>query len=148
VNSRGEVVGVNTAMIQPAQNLCFAIPSNTARWVATRLIQHGRIRRAYLGLAGETVRLQRRRVLELQLPTTTGVLVLHVEKGSPAHRAGIAEGDLILAFGKEPVGGIDDLHRLLTEPRIGAATPVTLLRLGRKLTLEVTPDESRADAGR
>jgi len=148
VNSRGEVVGVNTAMIQPAQNLCFAIPSNTARWVATRLIQHGRIRRAYLGLAGETVRLQRRRVLELQLPTATGVLVLHVEKGSPAHRAGIAEGDLILSFGKEPVGGIDDLHRLLTEPRIGAATPVTLLRLGRKLTLEVTPEESRADAGR
>jgi len=148
VNSRGEVVGVNTAMIQPAQNLCFAIPSNTARWVASRLIQHGHIRRAFLGLAGETVRLQRRRVLELQLPNATGVLVLHVEKGSPAHRAGIAEGDLILAFGNEPVGGIDDLHRLLTEPRIGAPTPLTLLRLGRKVTLEVTPEESRADAGR
>ena len=148
VNSRGEVVGVNTAMIQPAQNLCFAIPSNTARWVASRLIQHGRIRRAYLGLAGETVRLQRRRVVELQLPTQTGVLVLHVEKGSPAQRAGLAEGDLILAFGTEPVASIDDLHRLLTEPRIGATTPVTLLRLGRRLTLEVTPEESRADAGR
>jgi S1-C subfamily serine protease len=145
VSSRGEVVGVNTAMIQPAQNLCFAIPSNTARWVASRLIQHGRIRRAYLGLAGETVRLQRRRVVELQLPTQTGVLVLHVENGSPAHRAGLAEGDLILAFGKEPVGGIDDLHRLLTEPRIGEATPVTLLRLGRQLMLEITPEESRAE---
>ena len=148
VSSRGEVVGVNTAMIQPAQNLCFAIPSNTARWVASRLIQHGRIRRAYLGLAGETVRLQRRRVVELQLPTQTGILVLHVEKGSPAQRAGLADGDLILAFGTEPVAGIDDLHRLLTEPRIGAATQVTLLRLGRKLTLEITPEESRADAGR
>ena len=148
VNSRGEVVGVNTAMIQPAQNLCFAIPSNTARWVASRLIQNGRIRRAHLGLAGETVRLQRRRVLELQLTTETGVLVLHVEAGSPAHRAGLAEGDLILSFGNEPVGGIDDLHRLLTEPRIGAPAPVTLLRLGRRLTLEVTPEESRADAGR
>jgi S1-C subfamily serine protease len=145
VNSRGEVVGVNTAMIQPAQNLCFAIPSNTARWVASRLIQQGRIRRAYLGLAGETVRLQRRRVVELQLPNETGVLVLHVENGSPAQRAGLAEGDLILAFGKEPVGGIDDLHRLLTEPRIGEATPVTLLRLGRKLMLEITPEESRAE---
>jgi S1-C subfamily serine protease len=145
VNSRGEVVGVNTAMIQPAQNLCFAIPSNTARWVASRLIQQGRIRRAYLGLAGETVRLQRRRVVELHLPNETGVLVLHVENGSPAQRAGLAEGDLILAFGKEPVGGIDDLHRLLTEPRIGEATPVTLLRLGRKLMLEITPEESRAE---
>jgi S1-C subfamily serine protease len=145
VNWRGEVVGVNTAMIQPAQNLCFAIPSNTARWVASRLIQQGRIRRAYLGLAGETVRLQRRRVVELQLPNETGVLVLHVENGSPAQRAGLAEGDLILAFGKEPVGGIDDLHRLLTEPRIGEATPVTLLRLGRKLMLEITPEESRAE---
>jgi S1-C subfamily serine protease len=148
VNSRGEVVGVNTAMIQPAQNLCFAIPSNTARWVASRLIQQGRIRRGYLGLAGETVRLQRRRVVELHLAKETGVLVLHIENGSPAQRAGLAEGDLILAFGKEPVGGIDDLHRLLTEPRIGEATPVTLLRLGRKLMLEITPEESRADAGR
>jgi S1-C subfamily serine protease len=116
--------------------------------VASRLIQHGRIRRAYLGLAGETVRLQRRRVVELQLPNETGVLVLHVEKGSPAERAGLVDGDLILAFGSEPVGGIDDLHRLLTEPRIGSATPVTLLRLGRKLTLDITPEESKADAGR
>src|SRR5262249_23565703 len=105
-------------------------------------------RRAYLGLAGETVRLQRRRVVELHLTKETGVLVLHIENGSPAQRSGLAEGDLILAFGKEPVGGIDDLHRLLTEPRIGEATQVTLLRLGRKLTLEITAEESRADAGR
>ncbi len=146
-NSRGEVVGVNTAMIQPAQGLCFAIPSNTARWVASRLIQHGRIRRGYLGLGGQTVRLQRRRVLEFQLARETGILVLSVEPGSPAHRAGLAEGDLILMFGDQPVGGIDDLHRLLTEPKIGATTSLTLLRLGRKLTLEVTPAESRA-AGR
>ena len=148
VNSRGEVVGVNTAMIQAAQGLCFAIPVNTARWVASRLIQHGRIRRAYLGLAGQTVKLQRRRVLELHLPNETGVLVLHVEPGSPAKRTGLAEGDLLLALGDDPVGGIDDLHRLLTEPRIGATTTVTVLRLGRRLTLEITPAESSADAGR
>jgi S1-C subfamily serine protease len=148
VNARGEVVGVNTAMIQQAQNLCFAIPSNTARWVAGRLIQNGRVRRGYLGLGGQTVRLQRRRVVEFQLPRETGILVLHVEPGSPAHRAGLAEGDLILAFGQEPVGGVDDLHRLLTEPRIGTLTSVALLRLGRRLTLEVTPAESKADAGR
>ena len=147
VNSRGEVIGVNTAMIQPAQGLCFAIPSNTARWVASRLIQHGKIRRAYLGVAGQTVKLQRRRVVEFHLARETGILVLHVEPGSPAQRGGLAEGDLILSFGSEPVGGIDDLHRLLTEPTIGAATQVTLLRLGRKITLEITPAESRA-AGR
>ena len=147
VNSRGEVVGVNTAMIQPAQGLCFAIPSNTARWVASRLIQHGKIRRAYLGVAGQTVKLQRRRVVEFHLARETGILVLHVEPGSPAQRSGLAEGDLILSFGTEPVGGIDDLHRLLTEPTIGAPTQVTLLRLGRKITLEITPAESRA-AGR
>ena len=148
VNSRGEVVGVNTAMIQPAQGLCFAIPANTARWVASRLIQSGRIRRAYLGLAGQTVKLQRRRVLELHLPVDTGVLVLNVEPGSPAKHAGLTEGDLLLALGNEPVGGIDDLHRLLTEPRIGSPTSLTLLRLGRTLTLEITPAESPADAGR
>jgi S1-C subfamily serine protease len=147
VNSRGEVVGVNTAMIQPAQGLCFAIPSNTARWVASRLIQHGKIRRAYLGVAGQTVRLQRRRVVEFHLARETGILVLHVEPGSPAQRGGLAEGDLILSFGSEPVGGIDDLHRLLTEPTIGAPTQVTLLRLGRMITVEITPAESRA-AGR
>ena len=148
VNARGEVVGVNTAMIQQAQNLCFAIPSNTVRWVASRLIQSGRVRRGYLGLGGQTVRLQRRRVVEFQLPRETGILVLNVEPGSPAHRAGLAEGDLILAFGTEPVGGVDDLHRLLTEPRIGTQTSLTLLRLGRRLTLEITPAESKADAGR
>ncbi len=148
VSSCGEVVGVNTAMIQAAQGLCFAIPSNTARWVASRLIQHGRIRRGYLGLGGQTVRLQRRRVLQHQLAKETGILVLHVEPGSPAQRAGLAEGDLIVAFGDQPVGGIDDLHRLLTEPRIGAPTSVTLLRLGRMLAIEITPAESRADAAR
>ena len=148
VNARGEVVGVNTAMIQQAQNLCFAIPANTARWVASRLIQNGRVRRGYLGLGGQTVRLQRRRVLDLQLARETGILVLHVEPGSPAQRAGLAEGDLILAFGTEPVGGVDDLHRLLTEPKIGEPTSLTVLRLGRRMTIEVTPAESRADAGR
>src|SRR6266540_798552 len=130
VNSRGEVIGVNTAMILPAQGICFAIPSNTDRWVAARLIQHGRIRRGYLGLGGQTVRLQRRRVLEHQLARETGILVLHVEPNSPAQRGGIAEGDLMVAFGDQAVGGVDDLHRLLTESQIAVPTTVTLLRFG------------------
>jgi S1-C subfamily serine protease len=87
-------------------------------------------------------------VLQHKLAKETGILVLHVEPGSPARRAGLTEGDLIVSFGNQAVGGIDDLHRLLTEPRIGASTTVTLLRLGRMLTIEITPAESRADATR
>src|SRR5207247_3737624 len=89
VDSRGEVIGVNTAVILPAQGLCFAIPANTARWVASHLIQHGGIRRGYLGLGGQTVTLQRRRVLDLGLAAGSGMLVLRVEPASPAQAAGV-----------------------------------------------------------
>jgi S1-C subfamily serine protease len=147
VNTRGEVVGVNTAVILPAQGLCFAIPSNTARWVASRLIQHGRIRRGYLGLGGQTARLQRRRVVQQQLPLETGILVLHVEPDGPSHRAGLAEGDIVVAFADQAVGGVDDLHRLLTERQIGVPTTLTLLRLGKRLTLEISPVESPSRSG-
>jgi len=142
VNARGEVVGVNTAVIVPAQGLCFAIPSNTARWVAGRLIQHGRIRRGYLGIGGQTVRLQRRIVLEHQLATQTGVLVLHVEDESPAQRGGLAEGDIIVGLGGQPVSGADDLQRLLTEEVIGTTVRLVALRVGRKLELEIAPIET------
>jgi S1-C subfamily serine protease len=144
VDTRGEVVGVNTAVILPAQGLCFAIPSNTARWVAGRLIQHGRIRRGYLGLGGQTARLQRRLVLELKLPAEAGVLVLHVDRDSPAQRGGIAEGDIIVRLADQPVPGVDDLQRLLTEEVIGRPTPLTVLRQGRPWELVVEPAESRS----
>ena len=144
VDSRGDVVGVNTAVILPAQGLCFAIPANTARWVASRLIQNGRIRRGYLGLGGQTAQLQRRLVLHHQLPAGSGMLVLQVEPGSPAHGAGLQEGDVIVGFAGEPVAGVDDLHRLLTEERIGRPTPLTLVRRAEKREVEVVPAESRA----
>ena len=144
VDSRGQVVGVNTAVILPAQGLCFAIPVNTARWVASRLIQHGRIRRGYLGLGGQTAQLQRRLVLHHHLTAASGMLVLHVEPGSPAHTADLQEGDVIVAFAGEPVAGVDDLHRLLTENRIGARTPLTIIRRAEKREVEVVPVESRA----
>jgi len=144
VDSRGQVVGVNTAVILPAQGLCFSIPVNTARWVASRLIQHGRIRRGWLGLGGQTAKLQRRLVVHHQLGTDSGMLVLHVEPGSPAQRAGFQEGDVIVRFGGESVSGVDDLHRLLTEERIGARTPLTIVRRAEKRDLEVVPIESRA----
>ena len=143
VDSRGEVIGVNTAVILPAQGLCFAIPANTARWVAGRLIQHGWIRRGYLGLGGQTATLQRRLVRDLKLGAASGMLVLHVEPASPAQTAGIQEGDVIVALGGSPVGGVDDLHRLLTEGRIGVAAPLTVVRHGEKRELAVAPVESR-----
>jgi S1-C subfamily serine protease len=147
VNSRGEVIGVNTAVILPAQGLCFAIPANTARWVASHLIQNGRIRRGYLGLGGQTAQLQRRLVLHHQLTADSGVLVLHVEPDSPARAADLREGDIIVALDGESVAGVDDLHRLLTEGRIGVPTPVTVIRRAEKRALEVVPAESLPAAG-
>ena len=144
VNSRGEVVGVNTAVILPAQGLCFALPSNTARWVASRLLQHGRIRRGYLGIGGQSAKLHRRSVLEHQLTVAGGFLVLGVEKDSPADKAKLADGDIIVAMDDRVVGNVDDLHRLLTDHEIGRKTTLTVLRRGRKITLEATPIESGA----
>jgi S1-C subfamily serine protease len=147
VDSRGDVVGVNTAVILPAQGLCFAIPVNTARWVASRLIQRGHIRRGYLGLGGQTAQLQRRLVVHHQLPAGSGMLVLQVEPGGPAHGADLQEGDVIVGFAGEPVTGVDDLHRLLTEERIGTRTPLTLIRRTEKRDVEVVPVESRTPRG-
>ncbi|HXP60014.1 MAG TPA: trypsin-like peptidase domain-containing protein [Dongiaceae bacterium] len=148
VNSRGEVVGVNTAMILPAQGICFAIASNTAEFVAGWLIKEGRIRRGWLGIAGQDVPIHRRVVRFHRLTADHGVMVAGVEAGSPASRAGLREGDIIVAFGGEPVSGIDDLHRHLVAGVIGLASPITLIRHTEKLTLEVTPEELAKDEQR
>jgi S1-C subfamily serine protease len=147
VNTRGEVIGVNTAMILPAQNLCFAIPANTARHVAGLLIRDGRIRRAYLGLGGQNVPLPRRVAHALQLAVPRGILVVTVEAGSPAARAGVKERDILVGFGDQAIGAVDDLHRILSEDRIGVGTTLTVLREFAKLGLEVIPEESRPPAG-
>jgi S1-C subfamily serine protease len=141
VTTRGEVVGINTAMILPAQGLCFAIASNTARFVAARLIRDGRIRRSYVGVAGQVVPIPRVLARANQLAVSSGVLVASVEPGSPATAAGVRDGDVILAFAGEPVTGIDDLHRLLTEDRIGQPVPLTILRAGARRQLTVIPAE-------
>ena len=143
VNARGEVIGVNTAIILPAQGLCFATPINTAKWVAGRLIQSGRIRRGFLGIAGQNVPVPRR-VARLQgLPNARGVMVVGVEPGSPAERAGLLERDVIVALDGHPVAGVDDLHRMLTEDRIGVRASLTLLRELVPRTIEIAPVESR-----
>jgi S1-C subfamily serine protease len=141
VTTRGEVIGVNTATILPAQGLCFAIASNTARFVAARLIRDGRIRRSYIGLAGQTVPIPRAVARENQLAVTSGVFVVSVEPNSPAAAAGVKDGDVLLAFAGTPVTGVDDLHRLLTEEQIGEPTAVTFLRAARKRKITVVPSE-------
>jgi S1-C subfamily serine protease len=144
VNSRGEVIGVNTAVILPAQGICFAISIDTAKFVAGRLIRDGRISRSYIGLAGQNVALPRRLVRFYNLPVESAVFVVSCEKGGPAEKAGLREGDLIIGFAGQPVGGIDDLHRLLTAERVGKPAPLVVIRRTEKLTITVTPGEARA----
>jgi S1-C subfamily serine protease len=142
VNSAGEVIGVNTAMIRPAQGICFAIASNTARLVAGWLIRDGRIRRSYIGVAGQNVPLHRRVVRFYNLPLETGVLVVSVERASPAERAGLREGDLIVAFNERPIGTIHDLHKILVGEQIGVPANLLVIRHTEKLELSILPAES------
>ncbi|PYQ70482.1 MAG: serine protease, partial [Acidobacteria bacterium] len=143
VTTRGEVIGINTATILPAQGLCFAIASNTARFVASRLIRDGRIRRSYVGIAGQNVPIPRALARAHQLAVSSGVLVVSVEKESPAATAGLRDGDVILACADEVVAAVDDLHRHLTEDRIGAPTTFTVLRKGQRRQLTVVPVETQ-----
>ena len=142
VNSAGEVIGVNTAMIRPAQGICFAIASNTAKFVAGWLIRDGKIRRSYIGVAGQNVPLHRRIVRFYNLPLETGVLVVSVEKDSPAQRAGLREGDLIIAFNEQPIGSIHELHKMLMGEQIGVEAKLLVIRHTEKLVLAITPAES------
>jgi S1-C subfamily serine protease len=139
VDGRGQVIGVNTAMIMPAQGICFAIASNTAAFVMTKLIHEGKVRRSYLGVAGQNVPLHRRVVRYHGLANESGLFVVNVEPNSPAAQAGLHEGDLIVAFGEKPVAGIDDLHRLLTEEQAGVDVAMTIIRDLKVQTLRVAP---------
>src|SRR5262252_2096330 len=143
IDSAGRVIGVNTATILPAQGICFAIGINTAKFVASRLLRDGKIRRSYVGISGQTVPVHRRVVRFYDLPKETGALVQHVEDNSPARRAGLREGDVIIGLEGQPVAGVDDLHRLLTEVRVGVSCSLTVLRWTEKLELQVVPEEAR-----
>jgi S1-C subfamily serine protease len=146
VNSRGEVIGVNTAMILPAQGICFATSIDTAKFVAGRLIRDGKISRSYIGMAGQNVPVPRRIVRFYQLPVETGVLVVSFEtngEASAAREAGLLAGDLLVEFDGVPIRGIDDLHRLLTDERIGKRVPVTVIRGVQKLSIELVPKEKQ-----
>ncbi len=145
VSSDGRVIGVNTATIMGAQGLCFAIGINTAKFVAGRLLRDGRIRRAYIGVEAQTAPLHRRLVRFYDLPQESGVIVSAVTPGSPAQRAGLREGDVIVALDGKAVAGVDDLHRLLTDAHVGVSSSLTVLRWTQKLELQVVPQEARSD---
>jgi S1-C subfamily serine protease len=144
VTSRAEVIGVNTAVIRPAQGICFAIAISTAIYVAGMLIKSGRIRRSYIGIAGQNVPIHRRVVRYHNLPVEHGILSVSIENGSPAERAGLRAGDVIIAFNEQPVESIDDLHRRLTDKLIDHRVPMTVLRHTEKIAFEVVPRDPDA----
>jgi S1-C subfamily serine protease len=142
VDSRGRVVGINTAIIQYAQGICFAVPINTARWVAGLLIKEGRVRRAYLGLTGQTRPIARRWVYEYELPAATGIFVQQVMPGSPVARAGVHPGDIVVAVDGRSTATFDDLHRATTRLQPGVSVPLRLLRGTELVTTELEPEEA------
>ena len=142
VNSRGEVIGVNTAVILPAQGICFAIAIDTAKYVAGWLIKDGKIPRSFIGVGGQNVPLHRRLVRHYRLAAPSGVLVIAIAPGSPAEFAGLREGDVMVDFNGQPVSSIDALHKLLTADRIGVESQLAVLRGTEKLSLPITPQES------
>jgi S1-C subfamily serine protease len=140
-NSAGEIIGINTAMIRPAQGICFAIASNTAKLIAGWLIKDGRIRRGYIGVAGQNVPLHRRVARFYHLPGETGVLVVSVEKGSPAEQARVYPEDIIVSMNDEPITSVHDLHKRLVGERIDVPCKLTIIRRTEQLTIYVTPVE-------
>jgi S1-C subfamily serine protease len=145
VTTRGEVVGINTATIVPAQGLCFAIASDTVRFVTAKLIRDGRIRRSYIGVAVQSVPIPRALTRHHQLAVSSGVLVTSVEPGSPAARAGIRDGDVIFGCGDGAVTAIADLYRLLSDERVGVPTTFAILRGTDRRQITVVPSESQCD---
>jgi S1-C subfamily serine protease len=141
VNSRGEVIGVNTAVILGAQGICFSVAANTAQHVLTQILQHGRVRRARLGVAGDQVALPQRLKMRTGLTQVSGVRVVEVQPGSPAHAGGLEPGDVIVGLDKQVVTGIDDIARILDGTRIDKRVSITILRDGELETIEIVPTE-------
>src|SRR5215470_14452783 len=139
VSTRGEVIGINTAVIAGAQGICFAVASNTAQFVLGELIRHGRVRRAYIGVTAQTVPVPRRYAVEFGLRNRLGVLVTGIESGSPAALAGLETQDIIVGLGDDPIADIDDLVRLLDGGRVDQTVVIKVLRFGKHLEFAITP---------
>jgi S1-C subfamily serine protease len=143
VDSSGRVIGINTAIIQYAQGICFAIPVNTVRWVITLLLREGKVTRGFLGISGQTVPLPARVMRYFNLPQETGVHVVHVVNGSPADNAGLKEGDIIISLDDQTINTVDDIHKLLTIERIGKKLGIVLLRgWTQRLETYASPDRN------
>jgi S1-C subfamily serine protease len=141
VDSRGQVIGINTAIIHPAQGICFAIPINMAKDILPQLLQHGRVVRGYLGLHARTVPIPQHHVRQFALTQKSGVEVLAVEENAPADQAGVLEDDVLLSLGEQPTTSVDDLHKLLTQLPVGIPASVVFLRGERKLERLVVPTD-------
>jgi len=146
VSSRGEVIGVNTAIIQGAQGICFAVAANTANFVLGELVRHGRVRRAYIGISAQQTTIPRRLQLAAGVAQVTSATIIASEQGSPANRAGLLTGDMIVRLDGQPVTGADDLIRLLTGERIGKMVEIDVLRLGKPRTFTLVPEERKQKA--
>ncbi len=144
VTSHGEVIGINTAVIMSAQGICFAVPINTAKFVIPVLMKDGKVRRGYIGIGGQNVPLPRRVVLFHELAVESGILIISLEANSPAQKAGLIEGDVIVGMNGQAIASIDDLHKFLTHERVGGRSLLTILRRTEKLVLEIVPEESPA----
>jgi len=143
VSSRGAVIGINTAVIQGAQGICFAVAANTAKFVLGELVRHGRVRRAFIGISAQQTAIARRIQLAAGLSQQSSATVIASEPGSPANRAGLLSGDMIVRLDGEPVTGADDLIRLLTGERIGKPIEIDVLRLGKPRTFTLVPEERK-----
>jgi S1-C subfamily serine protease len=144
VDSRGRVIGINTAVILGAQGICFSVASNTALLVLTQILQHGRVRRAAIGIHGQQTAIPRHIARHAEVDQPSGIRVMEVQSGSPAERAGVRSGDLIIAIEGRPVTGIDDLLRVLDHRRVGKETLIEVLRKGARRSFSVVPLERRS----
>jgi len=145
VDSRGRVIGINTAIIAGSQGICFSIPINTAKWIASQLIREGRVRRSYLGVSGQTVALDRRLVLRYRLKSSTGVVVTEVQPDSAAASAGLKPGDVIILVGNDPIASLDDLQLVLSRHPVGVPLAIDVIRSRERFTFETFPSELRDD---
>src|SRR5436305_7553514 len=146
VSSNAEVIGINTAIINGAQGICFAVASNTAQFVLSEIIRHGYVRRAYIGVAGQTAPIPRRHAVVAGVDNTMGALLAQIEPDSPAAHAGLLPGDVVIRLDRVEVNGVDDLIRVLDRDRIGRTLEMEVLRLGRLRSVKIHPIERKPAA--
>jgi S1-C subfamily serine protease len=146
VSSKAEVIGINTAIIAGAQGICFAVASNTAQFVLSEIIRHGYVRRAYIGVAGQTAPIPRRHAVLAGADNTMGALLAQVEQDGPAAKAGLLSGDVVIKLDGVGIHGVDDLIRALDHNRIGRTVEMEVLRLGRLRAFDIHPIERKPAA--